>query len=47
MNTNKGAITGLNPDLSQGTSKYVSQNTLGVALHRDHERKHGFQKELL
>lgn len=44
MNTNKGAISGLNPDLSQGTSKYISQNTLGVALHRDQKENMDFRK---
>ena len=44
MNTNKGAISGLNPDLSQGTLKYISQNTLGVALHRDQRENMDFRK---
>jgi len=46
MNTNKGAISGLNPDLSQGTySEGISKYVWSCSSQRS-ESKHGFQKEL-
>lgn len=46
MNTNKGAVSGLSPWFVTGQvlALKVSQNTLGVALHRDQRGKHGFKK---
>ena len=46
MNINKGAISGLKPDLSQGTcSEGISKYVVSCSLQRS-ESKDGFQKEL-
>lgn len=46
MNTNKGAVSGLNPDLSQGTGSEGISKYVGSCSSQRSESKHGFQKEL-
>lgn len=44
MNTNKGAVSGLNPGLSQGTGSEGISKYVGSCSSQRSESKHGFKK---